>query len=343
MRKLLAFLPVVVALLAFAAPAAAGPCGLPDTRPLWIEFGDPAADFAHTVFRQPGLIVATSKPAYAQSLRDAGTHTVYWDMHMNKRVGTPSKPADPATIADWVEKLFTFSASTTGCATPVIALNELFGTHLPTPWSRTNRRYRANVLALIQGLAERGARPVLLIPRRPATKGAAAGWWRAVAADADIVRQVYVPATRIARMGQADGYRHLEQKYRQGVRELTAIGIPRERIGIMLGFHTTRGFSGREGLRPADRWFGVVQLKAQAARRVAAKERIGSVWSWGWGVWSRAEADPDKAGAACVYLWSRDPGLCDPSDLVGPDFALWLRPPPEEVVCAREPGAPPEC
>ena len=35
------------------------------------------------------------------------------------------------------------------------------------------------------------------------------------------------------------------------------------------------------------------------------------VFSWGWGVFNEAGNDPDKAGAACVWLWARDPGLCD--------------------------------
>jgi hypothetical protein len=89
----------------------------------------------------------------------------------------------------------------------------------------------------------------------------------------------------------------------------------------MLGFHTTRGIgSGREGLQPASAWFDVVKLEALAAKQVAEELSVATVWSWGWGVWSAGESDPDKEAAACVWLWSRDPDLCDGPKLAGGDF-----------------------
>jgi hypothetical protein len=44
------------------------------------------------------------------------------------------------------------------------------------------------------------------------------------------------------------------------------------------------------------------------------------VWSWGWGTFDSAGADPDKPKAACVYLWTRDPTLCDGPAEAGPRF-----------------------
>ena len=38
---------------------------------------------------------------------------------------------------------------------------------------------------------------------------------------------------------------------------------------------------------------------------------VWSVWSWGWGTFDSSGADADKAVAACTYLWTRDPVLCD--------------------------------
>jgi hypothetical protein len=79
---------------------------------------------------------------------------------------------------------------------------------------------------------------------------------------------------------------------------------------LMLGFHTTPGSGGRERA-PRKAWLEVTKLQALAAKQVASELKLRSVWSWGWGVWSKGETDPDKPAAACVYLWARDPKLCD--------------------------------
>jgi hypothetical protein len=55
----------------------------------------------------------------------------------------------------------------------------------------------------------------------------------------------------------------------------------------------------------------VAKLQALAARQVARELALAHVWSWGWGVFNEAGRDADKAGAACVWLWTRDPKLCD--------------------------------
>jgi hypothetical protein len=44
------------------------------------------------------------------------------------------------------------------------------------------------------------------------------------------------------------------------------------------------------------------------------------VWSWGWGTFNVAGADPDKQAAACVYLWTRDPNLCNGPSAAGNGF-----------------------
>ena len=102
-------------------------------------------------------------------LRAKGAQTVYFDLYLNNRVGTPSKPADPAAIQARADKLFDTAVTSSGCDHPLIAENELFGAQLPTPWTPTTAQYRANVLAFLQRLAERGARPFLLLSNRPYT------------------------------------------------------------------------------------------------------------------------------------------------------------------------------
>ena len=64
----------------------------------------------------------------------------------------------------------------------------------------------------------------------------------------------------------------------------------------------------------------MTKLQALAAKQVASELDLRSVWSWGWGVWSKGETDPDKPAAACVYLWARDPKLCDGPAAAGSSF-----------------------
>jgi hypothetical protein len=88
----------------------------------------------------------------------------------------------------------------------------------------------------------------------------------------------------------------------------------------MLGFHSGATLSGRSGLQPREAWLQYVKLNALAAREVAGELGLGSVWSWGWGTFNAAGADPDKPAAACVYLWTRDQRLCDGPAVAGPGF-----------------------
>jgi hypothetical protein len=87
----------------------------------------------------------------------------------------------------------------------------------------------------------------------------------------------------------------------------------------MLGFQTTRGAGGREGASRRA-WLEVTKLQALAARQVASETRLRSIWSWGWGVWTKAQDDPDKPAAACVYLWARNPTLCNGPAMAGARF-----------------------
>src|SRR4051794_26643191 len=148
--------------------------------------------FWSTIFARPGVVAAASNFIVPPQLRAKGAQTVYFDLYMNNRVGTPSKPADPATIQGRADKLFDTAAKSSGCDHPVIAENELSGADLPTPWTPTTAQYRANVLAYVQRLAERGARPFLLLPRRPYVHDEVADqWWRDASQVADLIPEVY--------------------------------------------------------------------------------------------------------------------------------------------------------
>jgi hypothetical protein len=317
MKRVLLLLCAAACVLGFARPAsaAANQCGIPGYSTLWIDYADGSVDFWQALFARPGIIGAMTTTG--SQLRAAGALDVYWDMYLNNRVGQPSAPADPATIVAKANKLFDFAVNATGCATPWIAENELFGSGLVTPWSTTNAQYRANVLLYLKTLQSRGARPFLLVNSTPYVDGAAGDWWRQVAQVADIVREDYFPAPSIWKKGPIVGPRFVRQAFRQSLQDFIDLGIPRTKLGIVLGFQTGAGKGGREGLA-RDAWLQTVKWQGLAARQVAEDTGVATIWSWGWGHFSGF--DPDKETAACVYLWTRAPALCDAPGTAGAGF-----------------------
>jgi len=319
---LLGALAVVAAVLPSSvgrARADTNPCGIPGYSTLWIDYADSSVPFRFDIFDRPGVIGAVSNQAASQAMRDRGGLSVYWDMYLNNRVGTPSAPADPATIQAKANKLFDFAVAATGCSTPWIAENELFGAGLTTPWSQTNTTYRQNLLLYLQTLSARGARPFLLVNSTPYTDGTAGDWWRQVAQVADIVREVYFPAPAIWRQGPVLGSRFMRVAFRKGITDFASIGIPPTRLGLMLGFQTQTGTGGREGLA-LDKWLQTIKWQALAARQAAEDLHFATVWSWGWGTFGTRGVDPDKPAAACVYLWTRAASLCDGPKWAGEGF-----------------------
>ena len=306
-------------LLGPARPAVAdsNSCGIPSYNTLWIDYADGSVDFWQQLFARPGIIGATTTTG--AQLRAAGALNVYWDMYLNNRVGQPSKPADPSTIVAKANKLFDFAVNATGCATPWIAENELSGAGLETPWSDSNALYRQNVLAYLQALAARGARPFLLVNSAPYTGGEAAAWWQQVASVADIVRETYFSAKRIHALGPVLGNRTLRESLRLAVGRFLAIGIPPSRLGVMLGFQSNTSNSGRAGLQPSQAWFDVVKWQALAARQVAEELHFSSIWSWGWTSYT-GNPDPDFPKAACIWLWTRTASLCNGPGAAGPGW-----------------------
>jgi hypothetical protein len=303
---------IMLAALAVAlqAPVAAraAECGLPEAKPLWIDYGTPEL---LSVFGRPGVIVAGSGEAYPTKARALGVKTVYWDMYLNTRVGTPMAPADPSLLAARAQRVFDFAVLSAGCADPVIAMNELFGASTPAPWTPTTARYRANVLQWARLLAAKGGRPVLLVSSEPYTAGEAGLWWQELSQVADIALERYFGAPSIQRAGPELGSRRMRTAMRASLAKLVAIGIPPSKLGVVLAFQTRRGTGGREGLEPAAAWFEVAKLQALAAKQVAREFGLGHIWSWGWGFFNEQGKDPDKLGAACTWLWARDASLCD--------------------------------
>jgi hypothetical protein len=313
---------VLACSLGFAAApgdAQARDCGLPRQQPMYIDFADGSVPY-WPMFARPGVIAAAANFIYPAQLRQAGAKTVYWEMNLRLRVGTPTNPMDPTKVEDWADRVFYRAVASSACARPWIALNEMWGSNLPTPWSATNAQYRANVLTFVRRLSALGATPFVLLSTRPFTDGDAGDWWRQVALYANLVREIYFPAPQIHRQGPVLGSRNLRNAFRQGITDLTLSGIPPTKLGIFLGFHTNPGQGGREGLKPASAWFNHIKLQVLAAKQVSREIPFGTIWSWGWGEWNASDRDPDKPAAACVYLWSRDRSLCDAPRLAGPGF-----------------------
>lgn len=320
MKRLFVVLFGCVALHA-AAPgqAQARECGLPSKAPVWVDFADGSVPY-WPMFARPGIVGAAANFIYPAQMRALGAKTVYWEMNLRQRVGTPTNPLDPALVEDWADRVFYRAVASSACATPWIALNEMWGSNLATPWSPTNAQYRANVITFVRRLKALGAHPYLLLSTRPFTDGEAGDWWREVALYTDFVREVYFAAPQLHRQGPILGSRTLRNAFRQGVTDLTEIGIPPSKIGIFLGFHTNPGQGGRERLKPASAWFNTIKLQVLAIKQVSREIPFATVWSWGWGEWSQSDRDPDKPAAACVYLWTRLHSFCGGPGMAGPGF-----------------------
>ena len=300
-----------------------GVCGLPTALPLRVEYAEVAVSpvIINEVFgpARPSLVLATSGRSVPAQLRTLGAHTVFWYMKLERLIGGTGAPAEAATIEATADALYERAVRETGCAFPTIALNELQGNWLPTPWSASNAQYRDNALRLLQRLHARGAHPYLLVtttPRPFTSSEDAAAWWQQAAAVSDLVLQVHFDGRYIYRQGPALGSRLRRTKMRSVLDQFEAIGIPASRLGLLHGFQSGAGSGGREGL-VLSQWLRVVKWEVLATEEVVSEHAvdgapIGSDWSWGWGDFPvMSPVDPDKHVTACVYLWARDSQLCD--------------------------------
>ncbi len=328
MGKLALVLGVATAVCLLAAgtavsdPVFAGQCGIRAQQTVWAEYGWPSL---LPILAKPGTLLAATTHSgtdYAAAARARGAATYAFDLKMSAKTGTPAAPADPSTIEAAAQAEYQKAVVRSGgCATPLVVENELFGATIPTPWTASTAQYRANVLAFLQDLAALGAHPVLLVNKSPYAGSAdAVAWWQSVAKVSDVVREVYLPATNIWPLGPILGNRLLRESYRNAVLDLTSLGIPANRLGIMISFLSQKGVGGRNGLEPASAWFQVVKWEGLAAKHVAKELGLGSIFSWGWQEWNKKEMDPDKPKAACVWLWARTRSLCNAPHMLGKGF-----------------------
>ena len=304
----------ILALPASSASAAAN-C-LPDGSPLYVDYANSSVLFRDQVFKRPGLILTmddlpTKQGDPASGFRQAGAVTTYWDEHLEKIVGMPNSPAPAGSIGPAAATLVANAKQSSGCANPVIALNEL----IPPGSASASAvaQYRANVLALIGAITNGGGHAVLALPfTTPMGAGPAATFLQQASQQASLVLEIYFNNNQLFQQGALLASRNIRIGFRSQIAKLEALGIPAGDIGIMLGFQSGAGQDGREGLQPTASWLEMVKLQQLAAKTVAGDTGIATIWSWGWGTFNNpGSADPDKQAAACVYLWTRDPTLCN--------------------------------
>ncbi len=310
-RASAALLLTFAVLAAAPATARADPCVMPSAQPAWADFADGSVGFRQQVFGRPGIIAATAGGGIAGQMLAAGAVGAYWEMNLPDYVGTPAAPSPADEVKDNADFLQTRAVRAAGCETPWVALNELLLPNASAPFAGRNLQYRSNVLALVKHLAAYGDRVFLLIPPSgPNTRDPAArAYWRRIAKASDIVLEAYYAAPSMNAIGPLLASRASRVDMRRRIDELRTTGIPASRLGLVLGFQGRQG--GRMGLQPASAWFEYVKLQTLAARQVATELPIATIWSWGWRTSGLEGIDPDKPEAACVYLWTRDPALCD--------------------------------
>ena len=284
---------------------------------MWIDYADGQVPFWQQIFAHPGVVAAASKLIVPPQLRAAGAQTVYFDLNLKNRVGTPSAPADPSLMVARADTFYDAVVQSTGCQQPFVALNELSGVQTPTPWTDTITQYRSNISAFLGELSAKGARPFLLLSQAPYTQSEAGDWLWQISTVADLVPEVYFNGRILAGMSSAAMAKKIRATMRTRMEQLLAIRIPTNRVGMMLTFSSTPGAGGREGLQPLSKWLDVVQQEVVAAKDIAKELKVQTVWSWGWANFNSAGADADKNIVACVYLWVRDPTLCDAPTLAG--------------------------
>jgi len=319
MRRLALGGVLTAAMAVFAIPAASAGAAancLPDGSPLYVDYASASVTFRDQVFMRPGLILTlddlpTKQSNPAAGFRQAGAVTTYWDEHLEKIVGTPSSPTDPSEVAADAATLIANAKQSSGCGNPIIALNELIPPGGASAFSVA--QYRANVLQLIGAITAGGGRAVLALPfTTPTAAGPAANFLVQASQQASLVLEIYFNNNQLFQQGALLASRNIRIGFRTQIAKFEALGIPAADLGIMLGFQSGPGQQGREGLQPAANWLEMVKLQELAAKQVTSDTGIATIWSWGWGTFNNpGSADPDKQAAACVYLWTRDPTLCN--------------------------------
>ena len=229
MRRFLVLVAALAASLAAVAFAGARrrPVRDPDRGTQWVDFADGSVPFWYR-FAKPGVIAAASNLLFPPQLRAGGAHTVYFDLYLNNRVGSPSKRVDPAKIEDQANRIFYRAVASSGCAFPWIALNELFGANDDDALDARQRavpRERARVRAHARRTrrASRSCSCPTAPVREPTRRSSGGG---RSPQYAYIIREVYFAAPQINKLGPVLGSRRMRGAFRQRHHRLRGHGHP---------------------------------------------------------------------------------------------------------------------
>ena len=222
--------------------------------------------------------------------------------------GTPTNPEDPEDVEDWADRVFYRAVASSACATPWIALNEMWGSNLADAVVADERAVPAERDHLRQApaCARRASRSCSSRRGRSRTARQATGGARRRSTPTSSARSTSRAAAltrradaRLAHAAQrVPPGRHRPDRDRDPA--LEDRDLPRLP-------HEPRPGRPRR-LKPASAWFDTIKLQVLAVKQVSREIPFATIWSWGWGEWSASDRDPDKPAAACVYLWTRRPG-----------------------------------
>ena len=166
----------MLAALAGAPAALADGCGIPDSGPIWVDFAGHDAPIP----AKPGLVLAVaSGHRHAEADARAGRRDRPLRPQLQQARRHDGEAGRPATMEATAKSFYDYAVSVTGCETPIIAENELFGAQTPTPWSDDERPVPGERARVPPALSALGARPLLSVANPPFTGGDAAEWWRA--------------------------------------------------------------------------------------------------------------------------------------------------------------------
>ena len=223
-------------------------------------------------------------------------------------------PADPATIADRADRLFDFAVMVTGCQTPWIALNELFGAQTPDALDGDDGAVPGEH-ARPRPPACRARRQARGDDREPSvTRAARRRSGGGTSPRSRSWRQVYFTSPNAKGLSALGPERRRAGRCAQGCagscNKLTQIGIPSGRIALQLQFNSSPGLGARAGLQPASAWFEIVKLEALAAKQVAREFKIAGGLVVGLGDVQRGGHDRDKTDSGVRLALGARPALC---------------------------------
>ena len=240
-------------------------------------------------------------------------------MHLDAIVGSPAAPAGRRRTSRLRRaELLVAAQASSGCATPIIALNEMAGQDSATPWSAGTTAYRANILALVTGAdhRRRAARSCSCPARRTRRTSRATPrvWWqqprdRSRTSCSRSTR----PAPKIYRRARCSARARCASRSARRCSRSSRSACRPARLGVMLGFQSGIGYAGARG-PAADRQLARGR-QARGARGPAGRgASSGSrrVWSWGWGTFAaRAAPTPTRRSPRAPTCGRAIRVLCD--------------------------------